>query len=78
MLMRAYVMQVSAKVIIRSEIDVDDLAANLYSQISEFIHSEEDLMDMELELFPLPDNLSGSSDRRHGTDTEEGGEAALA
>ena len=45
-------MQVSAKVVIRSDIDSDDLAANIYSQISEFIRDEEDLIDLELELFP--------------------------
>ena len=76
--MRAYVMQVSAKVVIRSDIDSDDLAANIYSQISEFIRDEEDLIDLELELFPLPANLSGSSDRWDGADSEEGGEAAVA
>ena len=76
--MRAYVMQVSAKVVIRSDIDSDDLAANIYSQISEFIRDEEDLIDLELELFPLPENLSGSSDRRDDVDSEEGGEAAVA
>ena len=76
--MRAYVMQVSAKVVIRSDIDSDDLAANIYSQISEFIRDEEDLIDLELELFPLPENLSGSSDRWDDVDTEEGGEAAVA
>jgi hypothetical protein len=76
--MRAYVMQVSAKVVIRSDIDSDDLAANIYSQISEFIRDEEDLIDLELELFPLPENLSGSPDRWDDADSEEGGEAAVA
>ena len=76
--MRAYVMQVSAKVVIRSDIDSDDLAANIYSQISEFIRDEEDLIDLELELFPLPENLSGSPDRWDDVDSEEGGEAAVA
>jgi hypothetical protein len=76
--MRAYVMQVSAKVIVRSDIDSDDLAANIYSQISEFIRDEEDLIDLELELFPLPENLSGSPDRWDATDSEEGGEEAVA
>ena len=76
--MRAYVMQVSAKVVIRSDIDSDHLAANIYSQISEFIRDEEDLIDLELELFPLPENLSGSPDRWDDTDPEEGSEAAVA
>ena len=76
--MRAYVMQVSAKIVVRSDIDSDDLAANIYSQISEFIRDEEDLIDLELELFPLPANLSGSSDRWDDTDPEEGSEAAVA
>ena len=71
-------MQVSAKVVIRSDIDSDDLAANIYSQISEFIRDEEDLIDLELELFPLPENLSGSPDRWDDTDPEEGSEAAVA
>lgn len=59
--MRAYIVEISAKVIVRSSADPDDLPADIYSQISEFIHSEDDLLDLEISAAVLPADLSGAA-----------------
>jgi hypothetical protein len=59
--MRAHIAEITAKVIIRSDTDPDQIPADLYSQIAEFIHSEDDLLDLGIELFTLPDDLGGSA-----------------
>ena len=59
--MRAHVVEITAKVIVRSDTDPDQLPADIYSQISEFIHSESDILDLAVELFTLPEDLSGSA-----------------
>lgn len=58
--MRAFIVEVTAKVIIRSNTDPDDLPADIYSQISEFIRNDDDLLDLEVHAVPLPLDLSGS------------------
>jgi hypothetical protein len=50
----------------------------MYARIAEFIENEDDLLSLEIEMFPLPDANSGSSNRRDDIDSEEGGEAAVA
>ena len=64
--------------VIRSDSDPEELPADIYARITEFIGSEEDLLALEIEMFPLPDANSGSSDRWDDADSEEGGEAAVA
>jgi hypothetical protein len=59
--MRAHIAEITAKVIIRSDTDPDQIPADLYSQIAEFIHTEEDLLDLGIELFTLPEDLGGSA-----------------
>jgi hypothetical protein len=59
--MRAHIAEITAKVIIRSDTDPDQLPADLYSQIAEFIHSEDDLLDLAIELFTLPEDIGGSA-----------------
>ena len=76
--MRSYIFEIGAKVVVRSDTDPEELPADLYARITEFIENEEDLLSLDIELFPLPDANSGSSDRRDGTDSEEGGEATMA
>ena len=44
--MRAFYLEISAKLIYRSDSDPDDLPADIYSQISEFIPSDEDIIDI--------------------------------
>jgi hypothetical protein len=70
--------EITAKVVVRSESDPDDLPADLYARIAEFIEDDDDLLALEIDLFPLPDANSGSSDRRDDVDSEEGGEEAMA
>jgi hypothetical protein len=75
---RSYIFEIAAKVVVRSDADPDEMPADLYARITEFIENEEDLLALEIEMFPLPDANSGSSDRRDDVDTEEGGEEAMA
>ena len=76
--MQAYLVDIAAKVVIRSETDPNELCDNLYAQISEFIHNDDDLLNLEIELLPLPGNCNGSSDRRDEPDSEEGSEAPVS
>jgi hypothetical protein len=73
-----YLFEIAAKVVIRSDSDPEELPADIYARITEFIGSEEDLLALEIEMFPLPDANSGSSDRWDDVDSEEGGETAVA
>ena len=76
--MQAYLVEITAKVVIRSETDPDELCDNLYAQITEFIHNDDDVLNLEVELLPLPGNCNGSSDRRDEPDSEEGSKAAVS
>ena len=76
--MRPYLFEITAKVVIRSDSDPEELPADVYARITEFIGNEEDLLSLDIEMFPLPDANSGSSDRWDDADTEEGGEEAMA
>ena len=76
--MQPYLFEIAAKVVIRSDSDPEELPADIYARITEFIGSEEDLLALEIEMFPLPDANSGSSDRWDDADSEEGGETAVA
>jgi hypothetical protein len=75
---RSYLFEITALVVVRSETDPEELPADMYARITEFIENEDDLLSLEIETFPLPDGSSGSSDRWDDTDSEEGGEAAVA
>lgn len=57
--MRAFLVEINAKLVIRSDTDPDDLPADLYSQIAEFIHSDDDILDLSIEAMPLPADVSG-------------------
>ena len=76
--MQPYLFEITALVVVRSETDPEELPADMYARIAEFIENEDDLLSREIEMFPLPDANSGSSNRRDDIDTEEGGEAAMA
>jgi len=75
---RPYLFEITALEVVRSETDPEELPADLYARITEFIENEDDLLSLEIEMFSLPDANSGSSDRRDDIDSEEGGEAAMA
>jgi hypothetical protein len=59
--MRAFYLEISAKLIYRSDTDPDDLPADIYSHLAEFIPSDEDIIDIEVNTIPLPLDLCGSS-----------------
>lgn len=59
--MRAFIVEISAKVIIRTDTDPDELPADLYSQIAEFIRNDDDILDLSIEAMPLPADLSGTA-----------------
>jgi len=59
--MRAFYLEISAKLIIRSDTDPDDLPADIYSKLAEFIPSDDDIIDIEVNAVPLPADLSGST-----------------
>lgn len=59
--MRAFYLEISAKLIIRSDTEPDDLPADIYSHLAEFIPSDEDIIDIEVNCVPLPPDLGSSS-----------------
>jgi hypothetical protein len=59
--MRAFYLEITAKLIIRSNTDPDDLPAEIYSRMAEFIPSDEDIIDVEVNAIPLPPDLCGST-----------------
>lgn len=59
--MRAFYLEISAKLIIRSNTDPDDLPADIYSHMAEYIRSDEDIIDIEVNCVPLPPDLGSSS-----------------
>jgi len=59
--MRAFIVEITAKVLVRSETDPEELPADIYSHIAEFVHNEEDLLELGIELFTLPVDLCGSA-----------------
>lgn len=72
--MPAYLVEVTGKAIVWTDEEQEDLAANIYALVSEFIHNDDHLVDLEVDTFHLPlEPGGGSSDRRDRADPEEGG-----
>ena len=59
--MRAFYLEITAKLIVRSDTDPDDLPADIYSHLAEFIPSDENIIDIEVNAVPLPLDLGGSA-----------------
>ena len=59
--MRAFIVEITAKVIIRSNTDPDELPADIYSHIAEFIRNDDDILDLEVQALPLPPDVSGTA-----------------
>ena len=59
--MRAFYLEITAKLIYRSDTDPDDVPADIYSHLAEFIPSDDDIIDLEVHAVPLPLDLSGSA-----------------
>lgn len=59
--MRAFLVDITAKVVVRSDSDPDELPADIYAHIAEFIHDDDDILDLSIEAMPLPPDLSGQA-----------------
>ena len=59
--MRSFLVEITAKLIVRSDTDPDELPANIYSQLAEFIPSDDEIVDLEVQAFLLPGQDDGSS-----------------
>jgi len=60
-LMPGYYLEVSAKIFIRSNTPADDIPGDVYSQIAEHVRSDEDIIDIEVNCVPVPEDLCGSA-----------------
>ena len=69
--MRWNVVEINAKFLLQSETDPEELPADIYSHIAEFLPSLDHLMDLEVETFALPEDVHGTLDRRNASDSEE-------
>jgi len=59
--MRAFLVEITAKLVIRSDTEPDELPADLYSQIVEYVRNDDDILDLSIEAIPLPPDLSGQT-----------------
>ena len=57
----AFIVEITAKVVYRSDTPVADLPADIYRQLSEFIRNDEDILDLGVVVFDLPADLSGTA-----------------
>lgn len=70
--MRAFIVEISAKLVVNSSAEPEELPADIYSQIAEFLPTEDHLMDLEVQTFLLPEVPHGSPpDRRNDPDPKE-------
>jgi hypothetical protein len=60
--MRAYLVEINAKLIVRSDTEPEDLPANIYSQLAEFMPSDDDIVDLDVSSFLLPGQDDGTPD----------------
>jgi hypothetical protein len=58
--MRAFIVEITAKLIVRSDTDPEELPADIYSRLAEFIPSEDDILDIEVNAVPLPPDLGSA------------------
>lgn len=56
-----YLIEIEAKVLVQSAREPEQLCADIYSRISEHVRRDEDILDLGVEAFTLPDGHSGSS-----------------
>jgi len=51
---QAHLVEINAKIILRSDTPAEDLPADIYSQLTEFIHNDDDIIDLDVGVFVLP------------------------
>jgi hypothetical protein len=59
--MQAYLVEINAKLIIRSDTEPSKLPADIYAQLAEFIPSDDDIVDLDVSAFLLPGQDDGSA-----------------
>ena len=59
--MQAFIVEVKATVVVRSDADPENLSADVYSRIAEHVHDDDDILSLEVQAMPLPPDLSGQS-----------------
>ena len=69
--MRWFAAEIKVKLLVKSESDPEELPADIYSHIAEYLPSIDRLIDLEVETFALPDDVYGSSDREHPPNPEK-------
>ncbi len=52
--MQAHLVEINAKIIYRSDTPAEDLPADIYSQLTEFIRNDDDIIDLDVGVFVLP------------------------
>jgi hypothetical protein len=52
--MQAHLVEINAKIILRSDTPAEDLPADIYSQLTEFIRNDDDIIDLDVGVFVLP------------------------
>jgi hypothetical protein len=52
--MQAHLIEINAKIILRSNTPAEDLPADIYSQLTEFIRNDDDIIDLDVGVFVLP------------------------
>jgi hypothetical protein len=51
---QAHLVEINAKIILRSDTAAEDLPADIYSQLTEFIRNDDDIIDLDVGVFVLP------------------------
>ncbi len=57
-----YIIEIEAKVLVRSKRDPEQLCADIYSRISEHVPRDEDILDLGVEAFTMPQHHCGTPD----------------
>ena len=58
--MQAYLIEINAKLIVRSDTEPEELPADIYAQLTEFIRNDDDIVDLDVSAFALPGLDSGA------------------
>ena len=55
--MAGYFLEVRAQLFIRSDTPADLIPGDVYSQLAEHVRSDEDIIDIEVNCVPVPDDI---------------------
>ena len=58
--MERYLIEIRGKFYLETDLDPDNIAGDVYARISEFFKSDDDIIDLEIDTYPLP--VHGASD----------------